>query len=323
MQNKHFRRYYLLACLGVLAASFYPLSMGTKVVWDMMANGTVMKEDYPKYIIPYTPISLALLMGVFLMPFFIKLFGKYAMICGGSASIVAFFGLELLFERNVVVTTAETVTKLKDWQMFMCYIPPEGWGETVTTYRTQTPIDILMGNYNPAFKLHFYIISAVLILSLLNCLYGFGQIIKTGETRRRKALLLQAVSALVFLGLCILACFTAFWRDGNLLVSPLSAALMSLFFILLGVTTGVFVGSFLIGRGKSATVWIPAVASGLMTLLMYVGEMILLHGHLYQYGTGFFFHSLPAIVLAPIDICIVLISGGISAGIFSLLHKEK
>lgn len=322
MQNKHFRLYYLLACLGVLAVSFYPLSMGAKVVWDMMANGTVMKEDYPKYIIPYTPISLALLIGVFLMPFFVKLFGKYAMLCEGAASIAAFFGLELLFERNVVVTTAETVTKLEDWQMFMCYIPPEGWGETVTTYRTQTPIDILMGNYNPAFKLHFYIISAVLILSLLNCLYGFGQIIKTGETRRRKALLLQAVSALMFLGLCILACFTAFWRDGNLLVSPLSAGLMSLFFILLGVTTGIFVGSFLIGRGKSATVWISAVVSGLMTLLMYVGEMILLHGHLYQYGTGFFFHPLPAIVLAPIDICVVLISGGISAGIFYQLNKK-
>ncbi len=323
MKKNRFRRYYLFACLGVLAASFYPLYMGAKVVWDMIANGTVMKEDYPKYIIPYTPICLALLIGTLLMPFFIKLFKKYAVVGGAAISLGAFFGLELLFERNVVVTATETVAKLEDWQMFMCYIPADGWGETVSIYKTQTPIDILMGNYNPAFKLHFYIISCVLILSLLNCLYGFAQIIKSGETRRMKALILQSGSALIFLGLCILACFTAFWRDGNILVSPLSAALMSVFFILLGVTAGIFVGSFLIGRGKRAAVWIPSAVSGLMTLLMYIGELILLHGHLYRYGTGFFFHSLPVIVLAPIDICIVLLSGGISAGIFYLLNKNR
>ncbi len=322
MKNKRFSRYCLFASLGVLAASFYPLYMGIKVVWDMIANGTVMKEDYPKYIIPYAPICLALLIGIFVMPLFIKLLKKYAVIGGAVISIGTFFGLEMLFERNVVVTTAETVTKLEDWQMYMCYVPPEGWGETVTTYKTQTPVDILMGNYNPAFKLHFYIISVVLILSFLNCLYGFAQIIKSGKKGRMKALILQSVSALIFLGLCILACFTAFWRDGNILVSPLSAALMSAFFILLVVTVGIFVGSFLIGKRKGAVVWIPSIISGLMTLLMYFGEMILLHGHLYQYGTGFFFHSLPGIVLAPIDICIVFISGGISAGIFYRLNKK-
>ncbi len=321
VKNKHFSRYYLLASLGVLAASFYPLYMGTKVVWDMIANGTVMKEDYPKYIIPYTPICVAVLIGILLMPLFVKLFRKYALIGGAAVSISAFFGLEMLFERNVVVTTAETVTKLEDWQMYMCYMPPEGWGETVTTYKTQTPVDILMGNYNPAFKLHFYIISVVLILAALNCLYGFGQIIKSGETRRMKALILQSVSALIFLGLCILACFTAFWRDGSILVSPLSAALMSAFFVLLGVTAGIFAGSFLIGQGKRAMV-IPSIVSGLMTLLMYFGEMVLLHGHLYQYGTGFFFRSLPVIVLAPVDICLVFLSGVISAGIFYRLNKS-
>lgn len=314
MKHKPFRRYYLCACLGVLAASFYPLFMGANVVWDMIANGTVLKEDYPKYIIPYTPVCLALLTGTLLMPFFLK--RKYALLGGAAVSTGTFLGLELLFERNVVVTTAETVASLEDWQMFMCYIPP-------ATYKTQTPVDILMGNYNPAFKLHFYIISLVLLLSLLNCLYGFAQIITTGETRRRKALILQSVSALLFLGLCILACFTAFWRDGNILVSPLSAALMSLFFILLGVTVGVFVGSFLLGRRTRAAVLLPSIVSGLMTLLMYFGEMILLHGHLYQYGTGVFFHSLPFIVLAPIDICVILISGGISAGILYLLNQKS
>lgn len=322
MNNKHFKLFYLLSCVGVLLASFYPLSMGVRVITDMIVDGTVMKENYPKYIIPYTPISLAVLIGVLLMPLWIRLFRRFALPGGSVLSIGMFFILEALLERKVVVTTEETVTKLEDWQMFMCAFPPGGWGETVTEYRTQTAVEILMGEYSPAFKLHFYVISVVLILSILNCLYGFGQLISTGEKKRLKALILQSVCSLAFLGLCILACFTAFWRDGDIRVSPLSAALMTVFFILLGMTVGVFAGSFLLGKRKLLSVWIPAIVSSAMTLVMYIGEMILLNGHLYSFGEGFIFAAIPGIVLAPIDLLIIAASGGITALIFTLLDRK-
>lgn len=322
MKNKHFSRYYLLACLGVTAASCYPLYMGIRVIADMIADGTVLKENYPKYIIPYTPICVAVLIGVLIMPLCMRLFKRYALFGGSVVSVGVFFAVETLFEKNVVVTTSETITKLEDWQMYMCYVQPE-WGETVTAYKTQTPVDILMGNYNSAFKLHFYIISVVLILTFLNCLYGLGQMIKTGEKKRRKSLILQSASSLVFLGLCILACFTAFWRDGNIRVSPLSAVLMTAFFILLGTAVGIYVGSFLLGKRKLVSVWLPAVVSSVMTLLMYIGEMILLHGHLYILGTGFIFESIPEIVLAPVDLLIVIASGCVTALIFTLLNRNK
>ncbi|MCH5273969.1 MAG: hypothetical protein J1E35_09875 [Lachnospiraceae bacterium] len=323
MKRKQLNRYYLFSCIGVLAASYYPLSMGVRVITDMIVDGTVLKENYPKYIIPYTPICLAILLGVLIMPLYMKLFKRLALLGGSVTAAGAFFMLETLFEQKVVVTTAETVTRLEDWQMFMCYIPPEGWGETVTTYKTQTAVDILMGNYNPAFKLHFYIISVVLILSILNCLYGFGQMIKSGEKKRFKSLILQSVCSLAFLGLCILACFTAFWRDGNIQVSPLSAALMTVFFILLGITVGIFVGSFLLEKRKLISVWLPAIVSSAMTFLMYIGEMILLHGHLYSFGRGFIFNSIPKIVLAPVDLLIIVASGGITALIFTWLNRKK
>ena len=73
MENKTFKKFYLFACIGLLILSFYPLWMGVRVVTDMIVDGTVMKENYPKYIIPYTPISLALLLGVVAMPLFMKL----------------------------------------------------------------------------------------------------------------------------------------------------------------------------------------------------------------------------------------------------------
>lgn len=323
MNNRKWLKYWLFALLGVLAASYYPLSMGIRVIADMVINGTVMKENYPKYIIPYTPVSLAVIAGVGLMPVFMKRLKRFSLAGGILAAVCVFLATELLFEQKVVVTGAETVTVLEDWQMFMCYAPPGGWEKTVTTYKTQTALDILTGNYSPAFKLHFYVISVVLIVTILNCLYGFGQVIRTGERKRIRALVLQSVCTLVFLGLCVLACFTAFWRDGSLLVSPLSAGLMTVFFILLGMSTGVFAGSFLLGKGRVAAVWLPAVIAALMTLLMYIGEMILLNGHLYLFGNGFLFDSLPGIVLAPVDILIIAASGGLTGWIFLLLNRKK
>ncbi len=323
MKNKQFNRFYLFSCLGVLIASYYPLSMGVRVITDMFVDGSVMKENYPKYIIPYTPISVAIIIVVLLMPLFIKLFKRFAFVGGAISSTSIFFGLELFFEEKVVVSTAETFTKLEDWQMYMCYIPPEGWGETVTTYKTQTAVDILMGDYNPAFKMHFYIISVVLIITILNCLYGFGQMINNGENKRLKSLIIQSVCSFTFLCLCILACFTAFGRDGSLSVSALSATLMTIFFVLLGVTVGVFTGSFLLEKQKLFSIWIPSIVASIMTLLMYIGEMFLLNGHLYSLGAGFIFQSIPGIILAPMDIIIVFMSGLINYIICYFLNYKK
>lgn len=322
MKHKPFNRYYLLSCIGVLIVSYYPLTMGVQVITGMIADGTVTKENYPKYIIPYTPICIALIVSIILMPLCIRMFKRFALFGGASIATVIFFAIELLFEQKVVVSTSETVTKLEDWQMYMCYIPPEGWGETVTSYKTQTAIDILMGDYNPAFKLHFYMISVVLIITILNCLYGFGQVVKSGEKKRLKSLVLQSICSVTFVGLCILACFTAFWRDGSIQVSPLSAVLMTVFFVIFGVNFGVFIGSFLLEKRKFISVLIPSIVASFMTFLMYIGEMILLNGHLYSFGTGFMFSSLPEIAFAPIDLMTILAVACITALIFTSLKQR-
>lgn len=319
MKNKLFNRYYLFSCIGVLIASFYPLFMGVRVITDMIVNGVVAKENYPKYIIPYAPICIAIIIGVLLMPLCIKMFKKFALALGATISTAVFFTIEFLFEHKVVVSTVGSVTKLENWQMYMCYIPPEEWNP----YRTKTAIEILIGEYNPAFKLHFYIISVVVIITILNCLYGFGQMIKSGEKMRLKSLIVQSVCSLTFLGLCILACFTAFWRDGSIHVSLLSATLMTVFFILLGVNVGVFASSFFLKKHKLFSIWIPSIVASVITLLMYIGEMILLNRHLYVFGTGFLFDSIPVIVLSIFDLVVVVVSGCITALISILLNHRK
>ena len=309
MKPKQLTAYWLCVLAGVLIASFYPLCMGFRVISDMVRDGAVLKENYPKYVIPYTPLAFAVILGILLLPLFDRTMKRAAVFGGTAVSLAAFFGAELWFERSIIVSTAETAVRLEDWQMFMCYQPADGWGQTVTDYKTHTAVEILMGEYNPAFKLHFYLISVLLILALLNCLYGFAQIIRTGDRSRMRALVLQSVSAAAFLGLCILACFTAFWRDGSIKVSALSASLMAAFFILMGLTAGIYAGSLLLNRKRALLLVIPASVSAAVTLLMYIGEMILLHGHLYRFGSGFFFDGLPGIVLAPVDLLVILASG--------------
>ncbi len=305
--------YWLVVLAGMLALSAYPLYMGFRVITDMMAQGTVMKEDFPKYIIPYTPISLAVLCAPLVMPLVRKWKSKWNVFLAFALALAVFFLAEWLFESKVIVTATVT-TRLESWQMYMCYIPPESF-ET----RTWTAVDILMGEYSPLWKVHFYLISVVLILSMTNCLYGFARAIETKNRGLFPSLVLQSVCTAGFLALCILACFTAFFRDGSLQVSPLSAALMCCFFALLGITAGLYIGSFLRERGR---VIIPGLVASGVTLVMYLGELFLLSGHLYQLGTGFLFDSIPGIVLSLADILVIASSGLLTALLCRLIHKK-
>lgn len=320
MENKTFRKYYLFSLLGVLLASCYPIYMGISVIVDMIRYGTVYAENYPKYIIPYTPIALALLVCVALIPVALKYFRKYALLFETVISTVLFFVFEFILERAVTVTRTVTgiFSTLEDWQMFMCYVPPNSFEE-----RTWTEVDVLMGEYSPAFKLHFYIISIVLIISVLNCFYGFAKMIHTGDKSRRKSLVIQSVASGAFLGMCIWACFTAFYRNGDIQVSALSAVLMSVFFVLFGVTVGIYIESFTLNKKPLLSVWLPSVSAAVVTLVMYIGEMILLSGHLYRFGDGFFFAGIPGIVLAPVDIVVILGSGVMTAIIASFVRNKN
>lgn len=318
-ENKKRNCYFIILAILLLLAS-YPVYMGAKVIFDMIANGNVAAEDYPKYVIPYAPIAFSLLLSVALLPLFAKCLKKWAFPAGAALSVGTFFIFELLLEKLVIVqnTHSETVAKLKDWQMYMCAVQPIAY-ET----RTWTTENVLEGEYTPAYKLHFYLISVVLILALLGVAYGFYGMYSSGNMKRKKTLIMQAVAAGAFLSMCIWACFTAFYRTGELTVSPLSASLMCLFFLLMGLTVGLFVGSFFIGKKKTLLLLLPSVCACVVCTAMYIGELILLHGNLYTFGSGFFFAGLPLIVLAPVDILVILLSGGLTALLLWAFGENK
>ena len=180
--------------------------------------------------------------------------------------------------------------------------------------------NILAGEYSPAFKIHFYIISIVVILAVLNCMVGFALMLRDNNPGRKKPLIAQAVSTAVFIGLCIFACFTAFFRTGQLNISPVSAVLMSLFFIVFGITVGVYAGSFFYKKKKLLSVIIPSLLSITTTIVMYIGELILLNGVLYKFGIGFLFDPLGVLPFAITDLSVILFTG--IATYFILLKLE-
>ncbi len=317
MNAKKYRAFYFLSLLGVVAASFYPILMGVRVISETLKNGAVSLENYPKYVIPYTPIAISVILGVALIPLFQRLSKRLDLLFGGVFSLAVFFVAERLMETKILVQTTEPVP-LEGWQMALCYVPPQ-------EYRTRVweAVDVLLGGYNPAFKLHFYLISAVIILSILNCFYGFAKMLRNEDYTRKTALIIQTIISLAFLGMCVWACFTSFYRAGELTVSPLSAALMAAFFALFGVCVGVCVGSLTLGKARGLSMAIPSAVSILATTAMYIGEMILLNGNLYRFGSGFFFEKLGAIVLAPVDMAIILAAGAITLMICGVIRKRN
>lgn len=315
--SKELRRCWLICLAIVVTLSAYPLMMGARVLGDVVHYGMVSSANYPKYVIPYTPISLAAIVGVLVIPWFIRRMLR-PMLAAAVLALIVFFASELLLE-NIMVQGWVT-TKLESWQMFMCYQPITKAVDMTHAMRVPealTEVELLMGEYNPMFKLHFYMISVVLILGILSCCYGFARAAYTGDRRRIRLLTVQTTATGAFLALCVLACFTAFFRDGSLLVSPLSAGLMAAFFILLGVTAGLFAGN--VRQGTSPV--LPVAVASLVTLLMYLGEMALLNGHLYRFGTGVLFDGLGALVLAPADMLIVLLAGAVCWAALRLTNK--
>ncbi len=296
--NKKIRNVWIFALVLCVAASFYPLYMGIRVICDMLADGTVVAENYPKYLIPYTPISLAVIFGTAMLLLSKRLFKRFAFAFDSVFSLVIFFCAEFLLERLVIIT--ETVeTTIERWQMYMCFVAPSSY-----TTKIYSAGEMIIGKYSPAFKLHFYIISVILILSILGCIFGFVDV-ADGNRTRKKPLMLQTASTVLFLGLCILACFTAFWRTGELLVSPLSATLMILFFVLFGLVTGFFHASFAVGKRTLFSKILPSISSAAAVFVMYMGELILLDGKLYRYGTGTFFEPMGRIPFSPCDIAVI------------------
>ena len=141
-----YRNFYLLSLFAVVLASVYPLYMGVVTLGRYLQNGYIYVADYQKYIIPYTPICIALIVSTALMPLIFKLFRQHTFPVVSIIGTVLFFASEFGFEQ-IKIIEGYVKMPLESWQLSLCMATPEvlrSIGEPIYSA------------YNPVFKIHFY-----------------------------------------------------------------------------------------------------------------------------------------------------------------------
>jgi len=306
---------YFISLGAILLLCSYPLWMGAKVLAAHFRDGYIVAVDYPKYVIPYTPIAIALIICVALMPLLIKYGKRFALPAVSVLGVGLFLLAETGFER-VTVFDRKIVggVDIGSWQYALCRATPE---VMQTIEFRQTIGEDLAARYSPAFKVHFYLIAILIVLAVLGVVYGLLK-----GRRERKPLILQAAAVAVFIGLCIFACFTAFYRTGALLIAPVSALLMGLFFITFGVTAGAYAGGLLYTRGTILSRLLPALIAMATTTAMYLGELVMM-GTLFRFGEGFFFAQIGPCPLAPADFAVIALSGALTYALLFLIRRKE
>lgn len=209
---------------------------------------------------------------------------------------------------------------VETWQWAMCRAPSPGELSQETPIFENCP---LIDQYSPVFKIHFYAIALLIVLVVIGVVYGFYKMIETGDLSGKKPLIVQLVAVTAFIGLCIFACFTAFFRTGDMNLSPISATLQTVFFLVFGITGGVYAGTWLYKKSKLISIIIPSVSAMCVTMLMYVGELVMMVNRTpYRRGEGGFFEPLGALPFSTFDIIVVLLSGVITYLILTAIKSK-
>lgn len=300
--KKQYRMFFIVSFSILVIMSLYPIYMGVAAFIAYFQNGFINSEEYPKYIIPYTPMCIAVIVSALLLPVLYRLSKRFAVLFDSVIGISLFFAGELFFEQ---IKVAEDYQKLPldSWQYSLCVATPEV---------LQSIGEPIYADNNPAYKIHFYLIAIVIILSIIGILYGFTRMYKEGSVKNRKALIAQTICTVLFISLCIFACFTAFYRNGTRYISPLSAFLTGMFFIVFGVTFGSCFSCWMYGKKPFLSFFLPVIVSAATTIIMYIGEFLLMDGVLFVFGRGIFFEPLGRMPFSLCDIAIVLVTAGIS-----------
>jgi hypothetical protein len=311
--SKNSRSYWISLAI-LLLASAYPVFMGVKVMAALIREGQIDAAAYPKYIIPYTPVCLAVITAVSMLPLASRIFKRLSLSLLSALGAGMFLLFETLFEQITVFSQQTAVGNIGSWQAYLCIATPEV--QRTIEYRRTIGQDLAQ-RYNPAFKAHFYLISILIVLAVIGVIHGFYKMEANGK---RRPLILQACVTAIFIGLCVFACFTAFYRTGDINISPLSSWLMSVFFVVFGVTGGACAGVALLGKKPLLSQWVPAAAAIATTIAMYIGELVLMGGVLFKFGKGLFFSPMGSSPFAPAD-ALVIVASGVLTWLLTLLMR--
>ncbi len=316
-----YRRYYVLLLAVLAALSAYPLTNGVRMLALSLANGVIRPEEYARYVIPYGPMCLALLVFAALQPVWPKLFGKRTLLWSTLVTLAVFVPVELFLE-SLPVAPGDTLplfaaaggghppVTISVWQSALCMISPgvvQAAALRGAAFAGPDGFYYVVGN--AAFKIHYYFISFVLIAMICGVVHDLGRMARQPDAALRRPLVLRLAATATLTALCIFANTTGFFRDNSPIQTPAASVLTCLFFVALGVSAGVYAGSFLLKRNRLAGLALPVALSLAAGIVMYTGEAVMMFGTLYRFGTGWFFTGLPGVPVAPVDVLVVLLAG--------------
>ncbi len=322
MINKEYKRFFFISLAALLVLSAYPLVNGARMAFLSVVNGAIAPEHYAKYIVPYTAMCCAVILFAAFQPLLFKA-GRFALPVGFAGTFAVFITAELLIERirlrtdgmSLVDAATFSINQAQSlpsatvdaWQASLCIASPPTVDQSVQ-YALQDRYLYIMANNT--YKIHYYLIALILISMICGLVYGIGRMLRSGDRAKTKPLILQGISTAALTALCVFANTTGFFRQTEAIQTPLASVLTCLFFVVLGAAVGVYIGSFLLGKGRRLGIRLPVFVSIAAVLLMFFGEAAMMEGGLYRFGTCWFFDGLPFISLAPADILVILLAGG-------------
>ena len=333
MISKEYKRSYWLTLAVLLVLSAYPLVNGMRMIYLSAANGFVEPKQYAKYVIPYAAICTAIVLFAAFQPLLWRI-KRGAFPIGLAGAYAVFAVVEQFFEKIQIHVTGMTLidpaslsadstiilpsTAVDAWQASLCIISPLTRGQSIA-YASQGRYFYIMAN--DTYKIHYYLVSFILITMVCGLVYGIQHMIYTDNKDRKKPLILQGIATAALVALCVFANTTAFFRQPEAIQTPLASVLTCLFYVVLGAAVGVYVGSFLLRKSKHLGLGIPMLISVITVLFMYIGEAAMMEGGLYRFGIGWFFEGISGIVLAPVDILNILLSGILTWLVLHLSRK--
>ncbi len=321
MEHEGTRKFYWLTLAVLFVLSAYPLINGARMVYLSIMNGAIEPEEYAKYVVPYAAMCFSIILFAAFQPLICRI-KRVPFMVGLLGAFAAFTAIEQFFESMRINTTAMTLidpallnagsaitlqpsAEVDVWQASLCAVSPLTREQSVA-YASRDRYFYVMAN--DTYKIHYYLISFILIAMVCGLVYGIAQMIRTGDSGRRKPLVLQGIATAALVALCVFANTTAFFRQAEPIQTPLASILTCMFFAVFGSAVGVYAGSFHLSKSKRLGLGLPVLLSAVTVLGLYIGEAAMMEGGLYRFGTGWFFEGLPGIALAPADIIVILSS---------------
>ena len=270
---KTFKRFYFITAIILFGLSIVPFWHFSLLLLEYFFWGRT--EFNIIFIIPFMAVSASILLGFLLLPFLknISLCKSHIIIL--LFSTTAFSGLSLLTER--IVSLNEINILLRSRRM---PLPGE--------------VEGLMAGIPVAIRIHYYIFSIILIISVLSWLYNFAQTRYANGRHGKRFLVIQAVATICY---ALAYFFVRVVQYENFAIrhitwgSVINAAVC---FMLAAFFMGLFSSSFL----KSKI--IPPLVSVLTGVLLYAAQYFMLDGQFYLYSESIFISFLLRILIVTI-----------------------